>query len=69
MRMYSNQVKQGRKEMGTLESFTIDYNQNLLIRNALMAYKEHSSDHKEINSLIVKFDDLKIKGKYHYFYQ
>lgn len=67
--MYSNQVKQERKEMGSLQSFTIDYHQNLLIRNALMAYKDQTSDHTEINSLIVKLDDLKTKGKYHFFYQ
>ena len=55
--------------MNTLQSFSINYDENLLIRNALMAYKEHTPDHSQINSLIVKFDDLKTKGKYHFFYQ
>ena len=55
--------------MNSLQSFTIGLDENLLIRNALMAYKGHTPDDKEINSLIVKFDDLKTKGKYHFFYQ
>lgn len=55
--------------MNSLQSFTLNYDENLLIRNALMAYKEQTSDHTQINSLIVKFDDLKTKGKYHFFYQ
>jgi hypothetical protein len=55
--------------MNSLQSFTLSLDENLLIRNALMSYKAQTPDHKEINSVIVKLDDLKTKGKYHFYYQ
>ena len=54
--------------MNPQNSFILTLDEQLTLRQVLMEYKKENPENKIVGGLITKFDDIRAKNKFQFFY-